>query len=248
MNESTHWYEDDEFWQTLAPQIMFTGDAWDRAKVDVERLAALLPDGASVLDLCCGPGRHSLGMARQGFRVTALDRTSTYLRNASEQAARENLNIEFVLEDMRHFARPEYFDAILSLSTSFGFFEHEADDRAVLLNAHQSLRAGGLLIMDMKGKEIQARSFVERTWFEHEGMLLLVERTVSKDWSWVEDRWISVKDGVRREFLMAHRPYSAAELRASLLACGFTSVDIYGDLAGAKYDHRAVRLVALARK
>jgi SAM-dependent methyltransferase len=248
MTESTQWYENDEFWATLAPQIMFGQGAWERAEGDVKQLAALLPARTSVLDLGCGPGRHSLGLARQGFRVTALDRTDSYLVSASEQAARENLEIEFVRADMRRFVRPDSFGAVLSLSTSFGFFEDAADDRAVLVNAHRSLRDGGRLIMDMKGKEVLARSFVERTWFEQAGMLMLIERKVSREWSWVEDRWIVVKDGVRREYLMAHRPYSAAELRGLLRECGFTSVDIYGDLAGAKYDHNAARLVAVALK
>lgn len=227
---------------------MFGELAWTRAGSDVEQLAGLLPAGARVLDLCCGPGRHTLELARRGFRVTALDRTAFYLEQARVQAEAENLEVEFVCDDMRRFSRVGAFDAIINLSTSFGFFEDPADDRTVIVNAYRSLRGGGLLVMDLKGKEVLARMFVERTWFEQGDTLLLLQRTVMKDWTWVEDLWITLKDGTRREFVMAHRPYSAAELRALLESCGFNPVSIQGDLAGAKYDHNASRLVALARR
>lgn len=247
MSERTAWHEDDDFWCTFAPQIMFGEHAWTRALSDVDQLVKLLPTGAVVLDLCCGPGRHALELARRGFLVTALDRTASYLEQARAQAKTEALEIEFVCDDMRRFVRPVSFDAIINLSTSFGFFEDPADDRKVMENTYRSLRRDGLFIMDMKGKEILARSFVERTWFELDGKLLLLKRTVMKDWSWVEDLWISFENGTRREFVMAHRPYSAAELRLLLESCGFNPI-IQGDLAGAKYDHHANRLVAVSRR
>jgi hypothetical protein len=42
--------------------------------------------------------------------------------------------------------------------------------------------------------------------------------------------------------------YSAPELRSLLKACGFSAVEIYGDLGGAPYDQRAQHLLAVARK
>jgi len=55
--------------------------------------------GASVLDLCCGTGRHSLQLARLGFSVTAVDRTKTYLDEARTRAEVEKLEIQFVHEE-----------------------------------------------------------------------------------------------------------------------------------------------------
>jgi hypothetical protein len=57
-----------------------------------------------------------------------------------------------------------------------------------------------------------------------------------------------IKDGERKEFTLSHRLYSAAELMRLLRECGFASVDAYGDLAGAPYDHEASRLVVVGRK
>ncbi len=49
----------------------------------VRRWTPLLPHGGSVLDLACGHGRHSIWLAQQGLRVTAVDRDLTALTELS---------------------------------------------------------------------------------------------------------------------------------------------------------------------
>ena len=243
------WYEDDAFWETWAP-FLFGKERWENTSEEVTNLISLLKinPGASVLDLCCGPGRHSLEFARRGFLVAGVDRTRTYLDKARRQAEAEGLNLEFIEEDMRSFCRPEAFDAAINLFTSFGFFEDEKEDELVMKNVHRSLREGGAFVVDLMGKEILARIFRERDWQETDGAITLVERKVSKDWTWMENRWILLKDGKIHESRFSHRPYSAAELTALLSDCGFNSIRAYGDLAGAPYDHQAKRLVVTAQK
>jgi ubiquinone/menaquinone biosynthesis C-methylase UbiE len=131
----TAWYEREEFWESMAPKIFSEGH-WKNAAAEVDSFIRLLgiSPGAKLLDLCCGPGRHALELARRGFHVTAVDRTATYLEQAKERAEQEGLPIEFVLADMRHFRRPGSFDAVLNLYTSFGYFEHPEEDKQVLEN------------------------------------------------------------------------------------------------------------------
>jgi SAM-dependent methyltransferase len=241
------WHESDDFWEATAP-IMFGNQRWEAAPVEVDQVVRLLgvSPGATILDLCCGPGRHSLEFARRGFSVTGVDRTAVYIERAQEQAAAEGLAVEFVQEDMRRFCRPHAFDAAVSLFTSFGYFEDPAENRQVLANVRDSLRDEGSLILEMMGKEVLARIFRERDWGEQDGILFLEERKVSKNWSWMENRWVLLRGQERREFEVSHWLYSAAELSAMLKECGFSSVDVYGDLEGAPYDHRARRLVVVA--
>lgn len=243
------WYEDDAFWRDWAP-VMFTEERWAAACEEVSLVCALLgvEPPAHVLDLCCGPGRHSLEFARRGFRVTGVDRTPAYLSQAKARAAAESLCVEFVRADMRRFRRAEAFDGAVSLFTSFGYFERPANDRRVALNVFHSLKPGSRFVLDMMGKEVLARIFGPRDWHEKDGVLYLEERTVSRDWSWIENRWIMLKGSRRKEFRISHRVYSAAELRALLVECGFRKVNVYGDLAGSPYDQNAKRLVAVARR
>jgi SAM-dependent methyltransferase len=167
------WHEQDAFWEKWAP-IMFHERRWEKTAEEVANIISLLNIGeaTSVLDLCCGPGRHSLELARQGFSVTAVD----------------------------------------------------------------------------MGKEVLARIFRERDWYELDNTMILAERKVCANWTWMENRWLMVRDGKMDECKVSHRLYSAAELAALLSDCGFKVIDVYGDLTGAPYDHTAKRLVLVAHK
>lgn len=249
MQEPKPWHEQDEFWDTFAPTL-FTEEHWSRAPEEVEHIISLLgiKDGARVLDLCCGPGRHSLELARRGFRVTGVDRTQRYLDSASQQAEEKGLEVEFVLDDMRIFCRADAFDAVINVYTAFGYFEDPEDDHQVVMNVFRSLRSGGVFLLDMMSKEVLARKFRERDWREQDGVLVLQEREVARNWSWIENRWILLKGNERTEFRLSHRLYSATELMSLLTTCGFGQVDAYGDLEDGAYDHTASRLVVVGRK
>jgi SAM-dependent methyltransferase len=228
------WYEQDSFWETWAP-FLFSRERWENAPEEINSLLSLLKitPGASLLDLCCGPGRHSLELARRGFSVVGVDRTPIYLDQARKQAETEGLDIEFVQEDMRRFCRPDSFDAAVNLFTSFGYFEDVKDDELVVEKVYRSLKDDGVFLIDIKGKEVLARIFRERDWQEIDGGIMLEERKLSKNWSWIENRWIMLKDGKVEEFKLSLRPYSAVELTALLSKCGFNSIEVYGDLTGA---------------
>jgi SAM-dependent methyltransferase len=243
------WHEDDTFWETFGPE-MFTPKRWEEIPAKADELIALsgMQPGARVLDLCCGPGRFSLELARRGFKVTGVDRTRAYLEEARQRTEAENLAIEFVQNDMRQFCRFEGFDVTINLFTSFGYFEDQEDDRQVVANIFCSLKPGGILVLDVAGKEVIARIFCERNWEEHDGVIFLQERKIRRDWSWIENRWVMFKDDKRFDYTLSHRLYSAAELTKLLTECGFDEVKIYGDLAGSPYDHQAKRLLAVARK
>lgn len=243
------WHEQDAFWTKWAP-VMFHERRWEKAAEEVANIISLLNIGqtASVLDLCCGPGRHSLQLARQGFSVTAVDRTEMYLERARKQAETEGLKIEFIQDDMRRFCRPGSFAVAINLFTSFGYFEDANEDRQVAANVYRSLKEKGVFLIDIMGKEVLARIFRERDWYEMDNTMVLEERKVCANWSWMENRWLMIKDGEMDECKVSHRLYSAAELAALLGDCGFEAIDAYGDLTGAPYDHTAKRLVLVAHK
>ena len=244
-----NWHEKDDFWHTTA-EYLFSERRWQAVPAELDHVVKLLElePGAKVLDLCCGVGRHSLELARRGFRVTGVDRTEAYLEQAERRARAEGLDIQFILEDMRTFCRPDAYDAILNLFTSFGYFEDQEDDRRVTANMYRSLVPGGSLLMDLQGEEVLARIFRENNWSEEDGVLFLEERAVSQNWSWIENRWIIIEDGKRKDLYLSHRLYSATELTGLLVSSGFAHAEAFGDLAANPYDHTAKRLVVVARK
>jgi 2-polyprenyl-3-methyl-5-hydroxy-6-metoxy-1,4-benzoquinol methylase len=147
------WYEQDSYWTTFE-SILFNRKRIADTPAQVDHIIKLLQieDGAKILDLCCGIGRHSLEFARRGFQVTGVDRTQSYLDKARQQAKTENLNIEFIKEDMRKFCRDDTFDVVINMFTSFGYFEDSEDDRQVVENIFRSLKSGGKFLIEIMGK------------------------------------------------------------------------------------------------
>jgi SAM-dependent methyltransferase len=137
---------------------------------------------------------------------------------------------------------------VISIFTSFGYFEDPAENQRVLENNYRSLRPGGRFLLDIMGKEVLARIFQARDWSEHNGLFWLQERQPLDNWSRLQVRWILLSEGQRREFLMQHWLYSAAELAAMFYEAGFDAVSVYGGLDGRPYDQEARRLLVVGRK
>ena len=122
------WFEDEAFWDKLYP-FLFTDRKLEAAEAEVESVLELAGiHQGDVLDLACGPGRHSVALAKKELRVTGVDLSSVLLRRARERGLADNVDVEWVQEDMRRFVRPESFDLAISLFTSFGYFESRDDD------------------------------------------------------------------------------------------------------------------------
>jgi SAM-dependent methyltransferase len=243
------WYNNDTFWELWGP-VIFDERRIANTPEEVTNLIALLnmDPGDRILDLCCGIGRHSLELARRGFKVTGVDRTLYYLSVATAEATREKLNVEFVNEDMRNFYRPSSFNVIVNVFASFGYFENPDDDRQVVLNMYKSLKKGGRFLIDVQGKETLAAIFRERDWNRSGDDIVLQERKVSQDWSWMENRWILIKDKKIYENSLSHRLYSASELKSLLKDCGFEDAKVFGDFKGSPYNQRARRLIVVGYK
>ncbi|HEX8904076.1 MAG TPA: methyltransferase domain-containing protein, partial [Longimicrobiaceae bacterium] len=102
-----------------------------REVAGLREMVALLP-AAEVLDLACGWGRHSVELARAGFRVTGLDLSETLLARARKRAAAAGVAVDFVRGDMREVPWRGRFDLVLSLYSSLGYFLSDDEDLRVL--------------------------------------------------------------------------------------------------------------------
>ena len=203
----------------------------------------------AVLDLCCGPGRHSVAFAQRGFRVSGVDRTRFLLNKARQFARKAKVPVEFVQSDMRKFVRPDSFDLAVNLFTSFGYFDNKNDDLMVLKNVHASLKPGGVFVMDMAGKERLAKVFQPVHSTQHaDGTVLIEVHEIFDDWTRIRNEWILLKGDKSLRFKFHHTIYSGQELKALLHQAGFTKIKLYGDFEAHPYGPNSTRLVAVAYK
>jgi cyclopropane fatty-acyl-phospholipid synthase-like methyltransferase len=249
MRRRLSWYADEEFWSELCDDIFDPG-RWACAEAEasaVARLSGLAP-GSAVLDLPCGPGRHVVPLAARGFRVTGVDLSEAYLRQARARLAARDLDAELVRADMRRFSGVARFDLALNLYTSFGYFGEASEDQLVLDGLQASLRPGGRLVLESLTRET-VRSAPEGSSVRHDGDARVTHswRLVSRG-SAIERRFAVERSGERREFVARHRLYGLHELCRMLKRTGFRSIAAYGGFDGrplTSHAHYAV-LVATA--
>lgn len=244
------WFENDAFWEALAP-FQTPPDRAADAPHELEQYLQLLdiyPD-APVLDVGCGTGHHAIELARQGFRVTAIDRSEKRIKEARERAAAAGVQVEFVVADMREFVRRSAFEAAFILGETFGIFDNIAEDALTVMQMYESLKPNGQLLIEPRSKELQSRNFAPRTWKRlPDGSILLEEKTVRPGWEWVDAKLVLVSEQGITDFATGYRPYSAVELADLVRRVGFAYVDCYGSPAATPYDHTAERFVFRTRR
>ncbi len=194
----------------------------------------LQPDDR-ILDLCCGHGRHSLELARRGFKnVEGLDRSSYLIQKARHTAKKENLTVKFREGDARKLPYPaDTFDAVMILGNSFGYFETVEDDMKVLREVFRVLKPWGKLLIDVADGEYVKKNFQPRSWeWIDKKHYVCRERTLSVD----EQRLICrevvahVNKGVLADQFYAERLYTKDNLNKFLTAAGFTELVFEGEI------------------
>ncbi len=243
------WFDDDSFWKGTYP-YMFPDAKFINAVTEVKKLLKLVkPKGRSVLDLCCGPGRCSVLLAKRGYEVTGVDLSPFLLNKAKLFGRKSRVDIEWIRSDMRDFIRPYAFDLVISMFTSFGYFEDKQEDLLVLKNIFTNLKPGGSLLMDMGSKERLARIFqstVSNTW--PDGTITINKHIILDNFTRIQNEWIIIRKGKTSKFEFTDTIYSGQEIIDRLELAGFVNIRLYGNLDGGEYGLNAQRLIAVAEK
>jgi len=219
------------------------------AAAEVEFLIRVLdlPKAACVLDLCSGAGRHSRAFSAKGLRVVSLDLSMDLLRAGR---TRQGLSLA-VRSDVRWLPFPTAsFDGVVNLFTSFGYFESEDDNFAVLHNASRVLRPGGVLVLDFLNLEPTLVGLEPRT-ERHVGRTRMIEQRHYDQQRGRLMKQIRIEDpdGPVRELQESVRAYAPHELAELLDRAGLKKRQPYGDLRGGVFDKaRSPRCVWVARK
>ncbi|MEM1722435.1 MAG: methyltransferase domain-containing protein [Candidatus Jordarchaeales archaeon] len=188
-----------------------------------------------ILDLCCGHGRHSLELARRGFRfVEGLDRSHYLIQKAKERAKKEGLSVRFRVGDARKLPYPpDTFDVVLILGNSFGYFETVYDDLKVLKEVFRVLKPWGRVLIDVADGEYLKEHFQPRSWeWIDKKHFVVRERMLSADRQRLISREIitHVEKGVIADHFYAERLYTKETLKELLQQAGLSNIAFHGEL------------------
>jgi len=208
-----------------------TAGAYEEVKSMIDWLE--LPEGSSVLDLCCGMGRHSMALADFGYRVTGVDLSGVLLDVARERDG--SGRVEWLQGDMRSVPADGPFDAVVNLFTSFGYFDDDRENGKVLQEISRLLKPGGRFIIDFMNVAYVARNLVPFS-SRQEGDWLIEERRT------VEGGFIRKRIAIRepgqpeRHYDEQVKGYGLEQFHTMAEAAGLRIDRVYGAYDGGAYD------------
>lgn len=149
-------------------------EGWDRRYAEKEWLLSLEPNQVVVelvsplkpgraLELGAGEGRHAVWLARQGWRVTAVDFSRVGLDKARRRAREYGVELECVLADVRELCpTPRGYDLVL-----LAYMHPQPPEReAIFAAVAEAVAPGGhLLVVGLDLTDPRAdRGGADRTW------------------------------------------------------------------------------------
>ncbi len=111
-----------------------------------------LPEGSKILDMGCGIGRHTVGLAGLNYELTGVDWSEGMLKQARLNAEVAGVEVNWVCQDAKVYRKPEAYDGAICLCEgAFGLLLKDEDpvqhDYAILRNLYDSLKPGSKLIL-----------------------------------------------------------------------------------------------------
>jgi len=205
--------------------------------------------GGLVLDLCCGAGRHLVELSAAGLRAVGLDLSRPMLESAARDLETQGFDPMLVQGSMDRLPFRNAFDLAVNFFTSFGYFETDEENGAVLREVAQALQPGGRFIIDYMNAPWVRATLVPHS-VEQTATKLQVDtrRSIEGQPPRVVKR-IKVSGGrVERQIVESVRLFERSELTSMLEQAGLRVAGTWGDFDGRVYGEMAPRCILMAEK
>jgi len=212
-------------------------------------------DVLDILDLCCGQGRYSLLLAAEGHNVVGLDLSEALLvvarqrwGSATAGSKKNSGRLSLIRADMRRIPFVGAFDLMINMFTSFGYFERDEDNQAVLKASGRALRPGGHFLIDYLNREQVLKSLIGEDGFETDGLKVKQNRRISPDRLRVEKTVLVQGPEGDEHFQESVRLFDRSEMEMMLESAGFKVHEVLGDYDCSVWSPESPRLILTGSK
>ncbi len=216
------------------PFAWFYNEYWGQkySEVDLPFFEKLLlqdlPQGAHILDLCCGTGHLAQQMLSKGYQVTGVDGSNAMLQYARENAP----NGKFILGDVRGLELSSNFSGVAS-SGGLNHIMSIEELTGVFRRVYAALQEKGWFVFNLLSEErfkLAWNGFVDegdvkddyawasRTNYNPEQKTGCIQITI---FQLSEEKWH------RSDINLLVKNYCKIEVQAALKNAGFTAVSVY---------------------
>jgi SAM-dependent methyltransferase len=222
-------------WYATAFDAASAEMAWtDRTGPEVDRVIRILqPRGDErILDMACGSGRHALELRRRGFEVVGADISPDLIEIARRDAAEADLDVDFVLADLRELDFTEEFDLVLNLNDgAIGYLESDEENLKTFATISRALRPGGRNLIQLPNVLYAKERLPQRSWIPATDMIELIEHRWNKKTKRLEGKMTAAKFGEVLENLdgieFTQRLYTVDELRHIYASVDMNLLTVY---------------------
>jgi SAM-dependent methyltransferase len=248
----------DESWLDFFQSGIYAeGWTWRKDEAQTSRevdavLETLQPtSGSHILDWCGGWGRHSIELAKRGYKVTLLDFAANHIEMARRIAKETGVTLELIHSDFRNTPHSIQADYAVNMFTAGIGYLTEKDDLRALRSLHAALKPGARFLLDTMNLFWLVQNYNPNGWheivegefrvFESREFDILTNRNRSKGILWR-------KGQEERVYTLDHRVYSGAELASVLNRAGFGVVECFGDFDRQPLTIKSSRLILVSEK
>lgn len=104
-----------------------------------------------IADLGCGPGAHTLALARRGYDVVGIDGSPRMVEAARARAARDEVDAAFEVQDVS--GRLRFADSSLGGVLAVLVVQHLSQPAAFVAEVRRCLRPGGHLLITAPARD-----------------------------------------------------------------------------------------------
>jgi len=232
-----------EFWnRAITPAFTLT-------EVDFLERALAPPPGASLLDIPCGSGRHSVELARRGYRMTGIDLSADFLSVARSRAAEAQVEMDLRHGDMRHPSLDsDAFEGAFCFGNSFPYLDRTA--AVTFLRAlHSALRPAGRLVIDTGcDAESILPTLLPQRWHRFDDIIVMSKASYIAAASRIDIDDTFIQGGRIETRPSSSYVFTVAELTRMLFDSGFEVAALEGGFAGERFELGSPRLVLTAQR
>lgn len=103
-----------------------------------------------IIDLGCGTGQITCQLAKsKDYTLTGVDLAADMLSEAALRAQHENVDIQWINQDLRHLEGLDNYDLAISYCDVINYLTEESDLSTVFKNVHHLLVNDGLFVFDI---------------------------------------------------------------------------------------------------
>ncbi|HLR42492.1 MAG TPA: class I SAM-dependent methyltransferase [Pseudogracilibacillus sp.] len=210
---------------------------------------------STMVDLGCGTGEVAIPLAKQGYDMIGVDISTHMLACASNKALDENVQVQWLAQDMRQLTGMRDIDMVLSYCDSINYITNETDLSSVFTRVYDSLADDGLFVFDFHALPYASTHLMDQT-FTH----------VSDDLTYIWDceagpligemthylTFFQADGALYRRFDEVHeqRTFSLDVYEALLKNAQFSKIRFYADFSLEKKitENKGERIFAIAEK